>query len=91
MNDSMDVYMRQCLKNWAAQQQPPANGRARLLLKVSSPEPAMNKDSLSRLDRDGHFYPLASSQSPSDRIVEPFSQSRLWVLHMTLTPLRHVA
>jgi hypothetical protein len=91
MNDANDVYVRQCLKNWAAQQQPPANGRARLLLKVSSPEAPSRNDTLSRMDKDGHYYALASSQSPSERIVEPFSQSRLWVLHMTLTPLRHVA
>jgi hypothetical protein len=90
MNDAMDVYVRQCLKNWAVQQQPPENGRARLLLKAASIDVQLNNETLSRLDRDGHFYPLASSQSPSERIVEPFSQSRLWVLHITLTPLRHV-
>ena len=37
MNDSIDGYVRQVLKNWAAVQQPPANGRARLLLLASSP------------------------------------------------------
>ncbi len=37
MNDAMDGYLRQALKNWAAEQQPPANGRARLLLLAASP------------------------------------------------------
>jgi hypothetical protein len=37
MNDAMDSYIQQALKNWAAEQQPPANGRARLLLLASSP------------------------------------------------------
>ena len=37
MNDAMDGYIRQALKNWAAEQQPPANGRARLLLLAASP------------------------------------------------------
>ena len=37
MNDSMDGYVRQALKNWAVEQQPPANGRARLLLLAASP------------------------------------------------------
>ena len=37
MNDVMDGYIRQALKNWAAEQQPPTNRRARLLLLASSP------------------------------------------------------
>jgi hypothetical protein len=37
MSDAMDGYIRQALKNWAAEQQPPANGRARLLLLAASP------------------------------------------------------
>jgi hypothetical protein len=37
MNDAMDGYVRQALKNWAAEQQPQANGRARLLLLAASP------------------------------------------------------
>ncbi len=32
----MDRYLQQVLKNWANQQQPPANARARLLLMASS-------------------------------------------------------
>jgi hypothetical protein len=37
MSDAIDGYIQQALKNWAAQQRPPANGRARLLLLASSP------------------------------------------------------
>lgn len=37
MNDAMDGYLRQALKNWAAEQQPQANRRARLLLLAASP------------------------------------------------------
>jgi hypothetical protein len=37
MNDAIDGYIQQALKNWAAEQQPPANGRARLLLLAASP------------------------------------------------------
>jgi len=37
MNDAIDGYIQQALKNWAAEQKPPANGRARLLLLAASP------------------------------------------------------
>ena len=32
----MERYLQQVLKNWSRQQQPPANGRARLLLMAAS-------------------------------------------------------
>jgi len=37
MSDAVDGYIQQALKNWAAEQKPPDNGRARLLLLASSP------------------------------------------------------
>ena len=93
MNDPMDRYLGQSLKNWSAQQQPPANLRARLLL-VAASQPARREQSpqrdqyLSRADHDGHFEPLASNRSPSERMIAPFSQPTLWPLHVALIPFR---
>lgn len=93
MDDPMDRYIGQSLKNWAARKRPPANGRARLLYIAASPsttpEPVIqNKLVLTRADRDGHFVPLASNRSPAERMIGPFSQPRLWPLHVALFPLK---
>jgi hypothetical protein len=93
MNDPMDRYIGQSLKNWAAQQQPPANLRARILFGVASkPAPSephkQPEQFLSRSDHDGHFEPLASNRSPSERMIAPFSQPTLWPLHVALFPFR---
>ncbi len=37
MNDDIDIYLSKYLKNWAARQQPPVNGRRILLEKAASP------------------------------------------------------
>jgi hypothetical protein len=92
MDDPMDRYIGQSLKNWAASQPLPAKGRKNLLWIASGAAPQrplkVNKSVLSRSDRDGHFVPLASSRSPADRMIGPLSQPRLWALHVALFPFR---
>jgi hypothetical protein len=93
MNDSMDRYIGRSLKNWAAQKQPPANSRARLLLVAASqPKPHepvdLHQQILSRSDHDGHFVPLASNRPPAERVVAPFSQPTVWPMHIALFPFR---
>ena len=93
MNDSMDRYIGQSLKNWTAQKQPPANSRARLLLVAASqPTPREPVDQphqfLSRSDHDGHFEPLASNRPPAERVIAPLPQPTLWPMHVALFPFR---
>lgn len=87
MNDAIDNYLRQSIKNWAAQQKPPPNGRSRLLLVASS---AVNK--LTRLgdtfEEHSHFVPHrpASQQIPF-WLFEPLNRSSLWSLDIASFPL----
>ena len=87
MRDATDAYLKQALKNWAAEQQPPETGRARLLLIAASPprEPAVNypeKKLFTDLSR--------SSQSPSDQAMKIYDLPWLWVANFSLTPIRRV-
>lgn len=91
MDDPMDRYIGQSLKNWAALQPAPSKGRSNLLRLAASGEALQepvkeSKAVLSRSDRDGHFVPLASSRSPAERMIGPISQPRLWPLHVALLP-----
>lgn len=90
MNDAVDVYIRQGLKNWAARQQPPANGRARLLLKAASL--AIILEQLQPREKiDARFMHPALARSLSDQIVDPISQSMFWSLQVTFMPMRFMA
>ena len=89
MNDAIDNYLQQSLKNWAAQQKPPPNGRARLLLVASS---TANK--LMRLgdkfEQRSHFIPKKSSTQPIPFwLFEPMNRSALWSLDIAPFPLRN--
>ena len=87
MNDATDNYLRQRIKNWAAQQKPPPNGRSRLLLVASS---TANK--LMRLgdtfEGRSHFAPnRSSSQHIPSWLFEPLNRSALWSLDIDIAPL----
>jgi len=87
MRDATDAYLKQALKNWAAEQQPPENGRARLLLIAASPprEQAVH-DPAKKL-----FTDLSrSSQSPSDQAMQIYNLPWLWAAHFSLTPIHRV-
>ncbi len=86
-NDVVDVYIQQGLKNWAARQQPPANGRARLLLKAASLASKVEQPQ-PREKIDARFLPPALARSLSDQIFDPFYQSRVWSLQVTFMPMR---
>jgi len=87
MRDTTDAYLKQALKNWAAEQQPPENGRARLLLIAASPlrEPTA-QDPEKRL-----FTNLSrSSQAPSDQAMQFYNLPWLWAAQFSLTPTSRV-
>jgi hypothetical protein len=98
MRDMVDGFVRQNIKNWAARQQPSASGKARLLLLASSRHRINasdeNPEALSIPNkRNNYITPLVNSPSPCEQIVEPISQTRLWLLQISpsFSLLRNVA
>jgi hypothetical protein len=87
MNDSMDGYIRQALKNWAVEQQPPANGRARLLLLAASPSAQR------AYYENQHASSLEHAQSanfPVNPASEFYDLPWLLAVQLTYTTLRRV-
>jgi hypothetical protein len=87
MNDAMDGYIQQALKNWAAEQKPPVNGRARLLLLASSPTAQgayFEKQQSARLD---NTRPVNKTIFPAPGFCDlPY----LFAVQLTYTTLRRV-
>lgn len=85
----MDVYIRQGIKNWAAQHQPPANARARLLLVAASPafQQAHSFDRSTDLSQDNWEQGLRTA----DRSLEECTTNWMWAMHLSYTHIRHVA
>jgi len=89
MNDAMDSYIQQALKNWAAKQQPPANGRARLLLLAANP--ASQQVHLVKESNTTWRDFFNRCVQPSDPAIELNNPPLLWAGHMSSTPIRRVA
>jgi len=87
MRNSTDAYLRQALKNWAADQQPPENGRARLLLLAASPP---QKQTAQKPGKQISSNYVQYSQTPSDQAMQIYNLPWLWVAHFSLTPIRRV-
>jgi len=88
MIDFDDVFIRQALKNWAANQNLPGHGRSRLLLMARS------LDSIGQLDSNElicqgarnqfkHLKNRSQKYSNSERINDPINQTRFWLLHFS--------
>ncbi len=83
MKDLTDQYVRQALKNWAAEQNPPANGRARLLLLAA----AMQREQTHLTDLTVKPKDFASAlQSPLDQAMRIYNLPWLYIAHVALTP-----
>ena len=83
----MERYLQQVLRNWANQQKPPANARARLLLMAGShsyplEEPARYLFEEHYLQAD-HLY--NRHRNEPDRILD-----LLWIYHLPMPALRMV-
>ena len=98
MRDIADAFIRQNMKNWAVRQQPPASGRARLMLLAASRHRINESDEDEEVlsvpsKHSKYIIPLINSPSPCDQIVEPISQTRLWLLQInpSFSLLRNVA
>lgn len=89
LNDSLDTYISQCLKNWAARQSPPSNSRARLLLSAASPHVPVEKPSTPLTD-DRIYHLGMGEYLASERMASQYSHPWLWVLQLSLNPIRHL-
>ncbi len=90
MGDSLDANIRNGLKNWAAEQPPPKNGRARLLLVAARMATAQDLTSTYH-DAQGHVNLIAiSDRLPHVQAQGSFYQPFLWVLQLHFTPIKNV-
>jgi hypothetical protein len=84
MDDDMDNYLGQCLKNWSAQYQPPEDGRERLLRKASRP-PVQQQRQIERFITsliNRYHYPEQYEYPGSNVILGPQSQSLAWTFQL---------
>ena len=89
MNDAIDNYLRQSLKNWVAQQKPPPNGRSRLLLVASSTAHKLMRLG-DKFEQRSHFVPKKSAPQPIPFwLFEPMNRSVLWSLDIADLPIRN--
>lgn len=86
----MDVQIQQGLKNWAANKQPPKNGRSRLLLVAA--RLATQQDLTSKYrNSEGHIkFEAISDRIPHVQANGSFYQPFLVVLQLNLTPIKNV-
>jgi len=83
----MERYLQQALKNWAARQQPPENGRARLLLLASSHISTLEEPANYHFDEKAFFlecpYPMSNLGS-----LKNFDF--VWAFHLPIPAMRMV-
>lgn len=81
MNSDLDVYISRSLKNWAAKNQPPKIGRARLMQAVKGP-PGRSNNLLQEFF-EFLFSPILPVIRLEDEwLVDSVSQSRTWFAHI---------
>lgn len=81
----MDQYLQRSLKNWAAQQQPPARIRSRLLFSAS----ANAQTSGDSVAREAELIFLQGERShQKDLVPVPFDP--FWVMHIATPLLRAI-
>lgn len=80
-NDGMDSYLGICIKNWAAQHQPPADGREKLLRSIVA-APAQPEISPIRRFFMRWFAPQPIYRPTGNWLLVPFTQSRAWSFHI---------
>jgi hypothetical protein len=90
VQDAMDSFISRCLKNWAAHQAPPADGKERLLQAAQLPLPPV-KHFIGRIWLDRIFSTQVPQRMFEDDVLTiPFTQSRILSFHLT-TSIRFVA
>ena len=89
INDPMDAYIRRGLKNWAAEEPPPAHVRTRILLVAASPL-SQQEPRHSGVDEFGNIKTLFSENFSPDARFDPFKQPWFLAFHSSLSPMRHL-
>jgi hypothetical protein len=91
MDGAMERYIRQGIKNWAVNQQPPDGGRAFLLFRAA--RKAVNQLESPRVIKP-RFSPRGTALVGSlrmEQILEPMAQAQLAIALLRLSPLRNVS
>lgn len=81
MKNLLDATIRKALKNWADQHEPPADGKARLLLLAATSAPK-NVHAPSFRKRDFNSLSPTSSNLVSSMAAEKFQSPWLWMFHV---------
>jgi hypothetical protein len=89
LNDPMDAYIRQGLKNWAAEEPPPTHVRTRILLVAASPL-SQQEPRNSGVDEFGNLKTLFSENFPPDARLDAFKQPWFLAFHSSLSVMRHL-
>lgn len=81
MSNLVDVTIRQALKDWVGQSNPPSNGRARLLLLAATSTPKVaHVSSFRRFDRQSTSRNAASLAT--NMVTEMVQTPWLWMFHL---------
>ena len=83
MDNDIDYYLSRCMKNWAAENQPPLDGRARLLKAASSP-PVQRDRQIIRIMTTvwATFFGRDYIYSEAGWVFGPQAYPRDWRLHI---------
>jgi hypothetical protein len=87
MRDSTDLYIRQALKNWTAEQKPPENLRARILLIAAA---AQREQFSPRNPEQPRLDIVIPNKAPLDQAIQLHNLPWFWVTHISLAPVRQV-
>jgi hypothetical protein len=87
-HEMVDRYIQHSLKNWAAEQHPPAYVKARLLLQASSHQPKLDR----MLQKTKVKVSLLRQQPPSaEFFLNPMDQSYAWFIRISMVPLQRLS
>lgn len=86
MDDPMDRYIRHSLKNWAAQQRLPAEGRQRVLWLAASQQAGPARESRGGWQSRLRWW----GWSISSGATRQFDSSRIWLYTFGVSPWRQV-
>jgi hypothetical protein len=83
MNDNVDNYVSLSLKNWAARNKPPADGLAKLMREIESPQPEKPalKWKIWGVFKQHFLESEQITEIYDDGLWEPLPPSKTWYAH----------
>lgn len=92
MNDKSDLFIQQCIKNWAAQQHSPTEVRCRLLFAASPIYLKVKNDARFSRDSKKSQNKLALYRSQTNKRTDGQGRTQLWAWNIfTMTSPRFIA